>query len=537
MAEEFVAALQDGFEYETCDLELLELILRGEIGGHSRPLAQLTYVDDNGIDVDISEDIKKIGVVQRRDDRRTDIALLAPPTATLRVSLFNVDKRYTTGAGGQFDGVIKLGRVLKVQVGYIVGSIRCFFPQGEYILDDPSFNVDPGAEATIIARDKLSLALDRKISMRSFVGGADEYIIEVLEKIGIPVAETIIPNTTVSGDPIISFGSTPIFTNKSAIEILSDVLIRMQTQEPFRLLQIDDKVRLVEIPRTGLANRVFHWKREMIQPFSRKERSNQARSVTIIKTVNTPSVTADVDLNPGGDSGDETDLPQTIVFAKAIRIEHRAGAGDTLPTKETARTTTSVTIDRVDPSGVGSWSIAIRGDTTAEVVGEAGPGIDQGGAGLGMKDASGNEVNTLLLRRGRTFEQLNGFVVDSTEAQDLANIMQTEFGPPVREVRFSLAFANPNIRINDLFRIVEKYSADFSIFHVGEIKILYVAGRRPKLTGGFIGQFANIVEIAQAYDKAFQYNQGRIYDERFGIGDIEDQDLSLRGAIVTRTRP
>ena len=503
MAEEFTVTLVDGFEYQACDLELLELILRGDTGGNAHPLAELVFVDDDGTEVDISSDIESLDVVQKRDDKRTDLALLVPPAATLDVNLFNIDKRYTPGAGGLFDGKLDLGRVFKVRVGYFVGGAKCLFPQGEYLLDDPDFQVAPGARAVVTARDKLSIALDRKISMRSFNGRADQYITEVLEKIGITAAETIFPET------VLSFVSTPVFINTLAIEILSEVLTRLQTEKPFRLLQIDDTIRLLEIPTTGIADIVFHFKRDMKSPFNRKERSNQSRVVTTVTTTTSPSVGADVGLV--SDSGDELDLPKTLVFSKAIRIEHRQGAGDTLALKETARTTTSLTIDRKNPTDTGSWSIAVRGDTTSVIAGEAGPGIDQGGAGLGMTDAQGNELNTLLRRRGKTITQKNGFVTNDSQAQDLANTLHVNFGAPVREMTINLNNANPALRINDLFRGIEKYSEDLSLFHMGEIAFHFEANPA-SLTGRIVGAFANIIEIAQAYDKAVLYNQGRNYD-------------------------
>ncbi len=528
MAEEFVATLTDGFEYEECDLELLELILRGDIGGGAHPLAKLTFIDNDGTEVDISSDIESLDIVQKRDDKRTDLALLVPPAATLDVNLFNIDKRYTPGAGGLFDGKLDLGRVFKAKVGYIIGGVKCFFPQGEYLLDDPDFQVAPGAVASVTARDKLSIALDRKISMRSFAGRADEYITEVLEKIGITAAETIFPQT------VLTFVSTPVFTNTLAIEILSEVLTRLQTEKSYRLFQIDDTIRLVEVPQTGIANFVFHFKRDMKSPYSRKERSNQTRVVTTVTTTASPTVTADVSLVT--DSGDELDLPKTLAFSKAIRIEHRQGAGDTLDLKETARTTTSLTIDRKNPTDTGSWSIAVRGDTTGVIAGEAGPGIDQGGAGLGLKDAQGNELNTLLRRRGKDITQKNGFVTNDGEAQALANILHVNFGAPVREVNFNQNNANPILRINDLFRPVEKYSEDKALYHIGEIAIHFEA-KPVSLTARLVGQFANIIEAAQLYDKAFDYNQGRIYDETVPVGESELEDLSFRGAVVTRTRP
>ena len=52
-----------------------------------------------------------------------------------------------------------------------------------------------------------------------------------------------------------------------------------------------------------------------------------------------------------------------------------------------------------------------------------------------------------------------------------------------------------------------------------------------------ICQFAGITEIDQIYDKTFKYNQGRIYDERFPVGEKDKEDLTFRGAVVTRPRP
>ena len=365
--------------------------------------------------------------------------------------------------------------------------------------------------------------------MRSFSGRADEYIQEVLEKIGITAAEMILPAT------VLTFSVTPVFTNQKAIDILSEVLTRLQTEARYRIIQIDDKIRLDIIPSTGLADIVFHFNRDLKNPFSRRERSNQARAVTTVIEVASPSVTADASLVT--DSGDELDLPKTLAFSKAIRIEHRQGDSDTLAIKETARTTTSLTIDRKNPTDTGSWSIAVRGDTVGAIfAGEAGPGIDQGGAGQGMTDAEGNEVNMLLLRRGKTFEQKNGFIFGGGVAQTIADILQTEFGPPIRELTMNMPFANPTLRINDLFRIVAKYTNDLSLYQVAEIQHSYRADS-PRLSSRVIGQFASITEIAQAYDKAFGYDDGRIYDERFPVGEKDQEDLSFRGAVVTRTRP
>lgn len=520
-----------------CDLELLELILRGDIGGNAHPLAELVFIDDDGSEVDISNDIESLDIVQKRDDKRTDLALLVPPAATLDVNLFNVDKRYTPGAGGLFDGKLDLGRVFKVRVGYFVGGVKCLFPQGQYLLDDPDFQVSPGARAVVTARDKLSISLDRKISMRSFNGRADEYITEVLEKIGITAAETIFPET------VLSFVSTPVFINTLAIEILSEVLTRLQTEKSFRLMQIDDTIRLLEIPQTGIADIVFHFKRDMKSPFSRKERSNQSRVVTTVTTVTSPTVTADqVVSSPNPVTLTEADFTgspkrKTLTLNKAIRIEWRQPGNLTqdFVIKEVARTPTSITYGMVDESDTGTINVRVRGDETSAIAGEAGPGIDQGGAGLGMTDAQGNELNLLLRRRGKTITQKNGFVNNDSEAQDLADALHVNFGAPVREMTVNQNNANPTLRINDLFRGIEKYSEDLSLFHMGEIAIHFEA-KPVSLTGRIVGQFANIIEAPQKYDKAFLYNQGRIYDEAVGVGNSEEEDLSFRGAVVTRIR-
>ncbi len=517
-----------------CDLERLQLILRGALGGDSHPLAKLILVDDDGTDIVISEDVISIDVIQRRDDRRTDTALLAPPTATIRVMLRNIDKRYTTGAGGIFDGKLTIGRVVKVRLGYFVDALKCLFPKGEFILDDPGFEIAPGAIATIQGRDKLSLALDKKISMRSFAGRADEYIQEVLEKVGILPSELVFPET------VLTFVTTTLRGNQKAIDVISDMLLRLQTEDRFRLIQVDDKIKLVVVPQTGLADVVFHFRNDMSPSYRRVERSNQARVATTIKKDSSPTIIS-TDVSLDTDTGTEatftgTPKRRTLTFSEAIRIEWRQLEADDLRIKEVSRTTTSITFGLITESDTGSYDVRVRGDTTSAVVGEAGPGIDQGGVGLGMVDADGNELNMLQIRRGKTFEQRNVYIDNDSQAQALANELQIQLGPPVREVQLGLAFADPRRKLNELFRVVEKYSDDKSLYHIGEIRYSFRA-EGARLTMVIVGQHARIQEEDQKYDKAFGYDDGRIYDERFPVGEKDQEDTSFRGAVVTRPRP
>jgi len=534
MAEEFTATLVDGFEYEECDLELLELILRGDIGGASHPLVKLTFIDDDDTEVDISSKLKNITITLRRDDRRTDLSLLAPPIASLSATLENIDKSFTPGAGGTFAGKLAYGRVVKASIGYIIGETRCLFLQGEFITDDPSFDVSPGAVLSLSARDKLSLALDRQISMRSFASiSAESYIKEILTKIGIITSG---PNSEVDITVATTLTNVLAITNKRAIDILSDVIIFLQTEAPFRLIQIEGKIKLVQVPTSGFANVVFHFKRDLKNPFGRRDRSNQSRVATTVTQTGVIVSTTDDSLVT--DSGVRSDLPKSLSHLKAVHKVWFQGVADTVKLKEVKRDTFGLDIDAADTGApTDTWSITVRGDRTSSIAGEAGPGINQGGVGQGMKDAEGNELNALLIRRGKTVQFDLSFIETSLKGQNLADVLQIRFGAPFREMTLHLAFANPILKINDLFRVVEKYSNDLSLYHLGEISHTFIAGKNVKLTSRMVGQFANVIEPPQLYDKSFLYNQGRIYDERFGVGNKDEEDLAFRGAVVTRTRP
>lgn len=508
-----------------CDEEELRLILRGDKGGQAHPLFRLNLIDDDGTAIDVTDEVKSASIVHRRDDRRTDLALVAPPSSTLRVTFRNDEKQFTPGASGIFDGKLSFGRRLEPFIGYFVAGVKCFFPQGTFLLDDPSFNVAPSAEVAISARDIISMALERKISVRDLSTiDAENYVEEVLRKAGLlegdmdlPFEVTFLPLTT-----------TPAVVNVRALDIISEVMTRLQTAGTFRLIVEDGKAKIIQVPTSGLADQVFVWKREVESPYSRKERSNQA-SVRTTVTQGSPSIST-TDASLATDSGTGATLPKAIAFSEAIRIEWRQGDSEALTLKETARTTTSLTIDRADTGLItDAWTISIRGDRTASVVGEAGPGIDQGGTGLG------NILNALLLQRGRTTEVRVRFVEDDAAAQATADKVQTRFGAPIREITFRLINGNPLIKLNDLHRIVEKYSEDLSLYHVAEIRHDFRA-QPVSLKTTVVGQFANIVEVDQTYDTAFKYNQGRIYDERVGVGNIEDEDLTFRGAVVTRAR-
>lgn len=518
--------------------EELGFILRGNRGGTAHPVAKITFVDDDGSDVDITSDLINMEITLKRDDRRTDIGLLVPPAATLRATFANEDKKFTPGAGGGFDGKLSYGRVMKPRIGFKVFGADEFLTQGEFLLDEPSFNVIPGATASIVARDKLSLALEQNTSLAANASSilAQEYIREILLKVGLVAADIDIP----AGTATTSFGTTPARTNEKSIELLSEALTILQKEGPFRLVQIEGKLKLVKVPVSGLAGFVFHYKRDLSKSFSRRERSNQARLRTTTKTVDSPSIAADITMATG--SGDRSDLPKTITFASgtnvAIRVEWRQGGVVVL--KETARTpgnaSTAGTLTIAD-AGSGdagdAWSITIKGDRLAsasEVIGEAGSGEDQSGTGLG------NTNDMLALRRGRTTETKNRLLENQADAQSLADILQTRFGDPAREISFGVIHAFVLGEVNDLIRIVEKYSNDLRLYHIGEISHRYDA-RQPLLSTKMVGQFANITEIDQQYDKGFKYDQGRIYDEDVAIGEEDKEDTSFRGAVVARTRP
>jgi hypothetical protein len=526
--------IANAFNVAIPDDEELIQILRGERGGTSHPIGRLRLIDDAGDDVNITADVKRIEVVLRREDRRTALSRFVPPIQSADVTFKNDQKQFTKDFGGAFDGLLIQGREVIPLLGFKVKGINDFRTFGKFRIDDVNFANSPPAEARIQCRDLLSAALDQKISVRSFTGRGDEYIKEVLAKIGIETegaaSEISLLVTTTT------FTATPVVQNVRALDVLSEVMAALQPEANYRLFQdADGIIKLRIIPFTGLADQAFHWKKDVSRPYNQKQRANQSSLRTTVTRDKDPAVTEDVLLDSSTlTEADFTGSPKqkTISFSKAIRIEWRAPGDLTqdFEVKEVARTPTSVTFEMVSPADTGTINLRIRGDTTSTVVGEAGSGEDQGGAGLG------NAIDRKKRRRGQSREIQVRYVPDDAGAQAVADILQRRFGDPASEQEFASPFALVRSSLNSLVRIIEKFSESRNLHTISQLSFVLQAGSEPgdgdSLTGSVVALDAGIVEPATLYDSGFQYDRGLIYDSRFPIGAKDQEDSSFRGAVV-----
>lgn len=525
----------DEFVVGAADDEELVLILRG-VRGPGHPVCKLEVVDDNGNDLTISGEVKKKQIVLRRDDRRTTLGRFVPPIQSLDITFKNDKKQFTNTFGGEFDGLLIQGRIVKPFLGFKVKGIDDFKQFGKFVVDDVEFPNSPPASAVIKCRDLLSAALDQEISLRSFASIRGDLLIgEILSRVGIVTAgansEILFLQTTTV------FTSTTVIKKTRALDILSEVMGALQAEANYRLLQdTDGIIKLVVVPFTGLADQAFHYKTDVSKPYTQKERANQSSKRTTVTKVNDPTVTEDVQLFSGSfTEADFTGSPpqKVIALSKAIRINWEAPGGLTqdFEVKEVARTPTSLTLEMINPVDTGTINILVRGDTTSAVVGEAGSGEDQGGAGLG------NNLDRQKLRRGEGRDVLIRFLNDNTAAQAAADVIQQRFGDPASEQDFKNPLAAVRTKLNDMIRVIEKFSESRNLHSVSTLIFTYSAGSGEpgsgdSLTSKIIALDAGIVEPAVTYDSGFKYDIGLIYDGRFKVGAKEDEDRTFRGAPV-----
>jgi len=480
-------------------------------GGPLEPVARVKYVDDASVDQTIGEEVQSLSIRIDRDDERETDFLLIPPASTLRLEFANVNKQFVNGFGGAYDGVITRGRRFKPELGHKIEGVDYFFEQGLYISDDPSFNVSPSANVTVSARDFFGILVDSTVSIDSISSiKAEDYIIEILQRVGLKASDYNIPLTATT------LLNTPVVENENAAELLSEVMEYLQLEDNYRLNIKAQKITL-EIPSTDVlaADYVFHWVMHITEPYSRKDDTLKLlRRLTVTKAK--PTVQAGK--VQGTQSGKtEADLPFVHNFTNgpAIRVSWRQGDSDTLEIVETARTTSSITLDRRNPTDTGSWSLEVWGDkVTSGTVGET---------------ASGENIR---LNRGKTREIVNRFVQNSTEARDLADALAvTLFSERVRAT-FKAAHGWLLGEINDLVRLVEKYSNDKRLYHQVQLTHDYTTAPT-KLDTKIVAEFAGLTEAIQKYDLGFKYDIGRIYDERYDVGEQSQEDTSFRGAVIS----
>lgn len=480
-------------------------------GGVTHPIGRMKYIDDNGAIQTISQDVISIDIKIDRDDERETNALLIPPASTMTVQFSNVNKQFVTGFGGTFDGVIQRGRRFLPELGHKIEGTDEYFEQGLFISDDPSFNVDPEATVSVSARDFFGVLVDSDISLPTYASiKAEDYIIEILKRIGLKATEYNIPLTATT------LTTTPVIENENAAELVSEVMEYLQLEDDYRLIMKNQKINL-EVPSTDVlaADYVFHWVLHVTPPYTRRD-----DTLKLLKrlTVYPSKPTVNAGYMQGSQSGKtEADLPFVHAFTNgpAIRVFWQQGAADTLEIVETARTVNSITLDRRFPAATGSWSLAVWGDQ-----------VTSGNAG---EAASGENIR---LNRGKTLDLENRFVQNSTEAKNLADALGVRRFSEKVTAEFSAAHGWLLGEINDLIRIVEKYSDDKRLYHQIQLTHHYTSNPA-RLDTRIIAEFAGLTEVAQKYDLGFLFDAGRIYDEQYPVGNQEQEDTSFRGAIRT----
>lgn len=483
-------------------------ILRGPV---SHPVARLKYLDDNDVIQTITGEVISLTVDNDRDDERESGSLLIPPAGRMTVVMSNEQKQFTTGFGGTFDGLVRRGRRFFPELGHKIDGTDEFFAQGLFIADDPSFDVAPSAVLRITARDWFGLIADSEISLASDASIlASDYIIKILERTGLKSSDHNIQLTTTT------LLNTPTVDNENVAELLSEVLEFLQLEDDYRLVTRDNKITLEVLEQDALAaDYTFHWVNHISAPYRRVDNTLKLlRRLTVVKAKPTVSV----GLTQGTQSGKtEADLPFVHSFTDgpAIHVNWQQGGADTLEIVETNRTTSTITLDRRLPAATGSWSLSVFGDkVTSGTIGE---------------DASGENIRLI---RGKTKDVINRFVQNSAEAQQLAEKLgETLFSERVR-AEFTIGTGWLLGEINDLLRVVEKYSNDKRLYYGVRFAHSY-SSARARLDTRVITEFSGLVEVAQKYDLGFNYDTGRIYDERFDVGAIDQEDTSFRGAVRT----
>lgn len=483
-------------------------LLRGPV---SHPVARLKYLDDNDVVQTIAGEVISLTVDNDRDDERESGSLLIPPAGRMTVVMSNEKKQFTTGFGGTYDGLVRRGRRFFPELGHKIDAIDEFFEQGLFIADDPSFDVAPSAILRITARDWFGLIADSEVSIAADAAIlASDYIILILERTGLKSTDYNIQLTT-------TMLVAPTIDNENVAELLSEVLEYLQLEDDYRLVIRDDKVTLEILEQDALAaDYTFHWVNHISAPYRRVDNTLKLlRRLTVVKAK--PTVT--VGVTQGTQAGKtEADLPFVHNFTDgpAIHVNwQQGGAAPQLKIIETNRTTSAITLDRRFPAATGNWTLSVFGDKVT--------------AGTAGEDASGENIRIV---RGKTRDIINRFVQNVAEAQQLAEKLgETLFSERVR-AEFTIGTGWLLGEINDLLRVVEKYSNDKRLYYGVRFAHRY-SSALARLDTRVVTEFSGLTEVAQKYDLGFNYDTGRIYDERFDVGAIDQEDTSFRGAVRT----
>jgi len=478
-------------------------LLRGAV---THPVCRVKYVDDDGMEQTITQDVTEMGIAIDRDDERESGYLLVPPASRLTLTFANEKKQFTTGFGGTYDGVIKRGRRFIPELGHKLNGTPEYFPQGVFLSDDPSFDVSPSAVCRVTARDLMGVLVDSELSLAAEASiRASDYIIEILERVGLTSDEYDILQTS-------TFITAPAVTNENAAHLLSEVIEYLQLEDAYRLTSKNNKLGL-EIPSNNplAADYVFHWVLHVSDSYSRRDDTLKlAKRLTVLQTAN-PTVSAGLTL--ATTSGVVGALPVTLAYAHtpSIRVVWQQTSGD-VELFETNRTLTTIKLDKRGAGGT-TWGVKVWGDKVTA-------------GGFRGEAASGENIR---LKRGKTREVVNRFIASDAEARNLADILGVAvFSERVR-AEFDVGHGWLMGQINDLYRVVEKYSNDKRLYYSVGLRHEY-SSDQAMLKTKIETEYAGLVELGQRYDVGFWYDAGRIYDEQYAIGDEASEDHTFRGA-------
>lgn len=88
-------------------------------GSNMTPQARVEYLDDNDVWQTLN-DITSVSMTKNLDSDIKSVYGLLPPAPTLKLSIDNNKAQYTPGSGSALDGIIALGRKVRLKMGYVL---------------------------------------------------------------------------------------------------------------------------------------------------------------------------------------------------------------------------------------------------------------------------------------------------------------------------------------------------------------------------------------------------------------------------------
>lgn len=98
---------------ETVDAQYYDLYE----GFNRKAVVRIEYLDDDGIWQNL-DDVLNFSISLQSEDDRMGVYTLVPPAASLSLSILNTSNQYTPDASGTYDGVIAIGRRVRVRMSY-----------------------------------------------------------------------------------------------------------------------------------------------------------------------------------------------------------------------------------------------------------------------------------------------------------------------------------------------------------------------------------------------------------------------------------